>query len=558
MKKTLRLAAITLAMIMAISCKKNNGPQQRPRTDVTAEKLQVKTYEIISLISHQQLEERYNGTFGSMPVELLKTSDTTLAFFVPEVAPGEAKLKFELADINFRVAQTTVANADKFIADLTADFEAQVDLLNPVTPEEVAEINRLKAYRKEVVDLFNSLDAEEKRMTMHFYEANKEAISLLSNGTAMVPYRPMNSPVKTAQINGSNLANSGIVSAAPMVDDECPRTDFQSYYGCLASRLGREATQIVWGSAKVLTMLGLAQVSASLAPATFGISAVGTTLAAGAAGYLLATQVLPAITRFKQFVGPFLNANWIFTKALFETVAEEFASGINVHLNLKPAFRSITADDQDINAGASVFIAAMASLKSYWDKLAPIFGSFPAYQNSEKPTTLETNEVFISGVSNPNVQYGGNQGQSVTFTSLSGEEEDFSYDITVVKEGFLEKATLEGKVVPLQDSIEIYKAACMGTWTVKEYTLSTLTKTWTLTLAADEKGFYQSPAGGRIDIGWYILKTADGYAYREYVTQQGPWSYLERSSVIHKDPLTYPVTTFSWYYIGTTATYIKD
>ena len=381
---------------------------------------------------------------------------------------------------------------------------------------------------------------------MQFYEANKEVVQLMANRAAATPYHPVNSPNKVAQIN------------ATITDYECPKVDFQSYYGCLASNLGDEALNIAWSSGKVLVMLGLAEITASLAPATFGISAVGTTLAAGAAGYLLATQVLPAMTRFKQFVGPFLKANWIFTKTLFETVAEEFPSDVSVHLNLKPKFRSITPDDQDVNAGTAYFIGAMATMKGYWDKLTAMFGSLPSYQNNEESTTLETNEVSISGISNPNVQYVGNKGQSVTFKSLSGNEETFTYDITVSKEGFVEKSTLEGKVVAVQDSLDIYKAACVGTWKVKEYELNKLIKTWSLELSADGSGTYRSPAGGQVYVKWYIQKNSDGYGYREFVTSQGPWSYLERMSVIHKDPLTYPVTKFSWYYIGTTAEFIKD
>src|SRR5690606_24735466 len=118
MKKTHLLASIAVTLVTIVSCKKDSGPQQQPRTDITAEKLAVKTYEIITLTSHDGLAKKYTGTYGSIPVELLKTSDTTLAFYVPEVATGEAMLKFDLAHNNFRVTRTTVTNPDKFITDL--------------------------------------------------------------------------------------------------------------------------------------------------------------------------------------------------------------------------------------------------------------------------------------------------------------------------------------------------------------------------------------------------------------------------------------------------------
>ncbi|MFB2121312.1 hypothetical protein [Parapedobacter sp. 2B3] len=559
MKAIKSFVSILVFATLITACKKENTPPQKSDSGITAEKQNVKTYEIINLIAHQSLADKYQGTFGAVPVELLKTSDTTLSFYIPDVPAGAATLKFDLAQIKFSVTQTTAASPDKFIADLTKDFETQVGLLSASAPNEAAEINALKEYRQEVIKLFNSLADEEKRQTMLFYEANKEVVQLMSTVALAAQAHPMNRPAGVTRLSGSNFHQARMLSAASMDDYDCPKIDFQSYYGCLASQLGKEAKKIVVGSAKVLTMLALAKITASLAPATFGISAVGTTLAAGAAGYLLATQVCPAVQRFGRLVGPFLKANWIFASTLFETVAEEFPSEIALHLNLKPKFRAIAQDDTDVNAGAAYFISAMETLKGYWGKMTALFGSFPSYQNTEEPTTLESNEISISGISNPNVQYVSNKGQAVTFKSLSGEDETFTYDIRVSKEGFVEQQTLNGKVVAAQDSLTIYKAACTGIWTVKEYELNKLIATWTLELSADGSGTYRLPGvSSQTDIRWYIQKDDDGYRYKEYTTHPGPWYYLERSSVIHKDFLTYPVTSFSMYYIGTTVEYIKD
>jgi|GEM_PF-6539778 len=123
---------------------------------------------------------------------------------------------------------------------------------------------------------------------------------------------------------------------------------------------------------------------------------------------------------------------------------------------------------------------------------------------------------------------------------------------------FVEQQTLKGTVVAV-DSLEIYKAACAGIWTVKEYELGKHISTWRLELSADGSGTYSKPGtASQLDIRWYISESHDGYRCVENVVYGGPWSYLEKSSVIYKEPLTFPVTSFSRHYIGTTVTYIKD
>jgi hypothetical protein len=231
------------------------------------------------------------------------------------------------------------------------------------------------------------------------------------------------------------------------LQSECPRTDFKSFYGCTAENLGDAAIGLKNSSKEFLKMLALAGASAYLAPASFGLSAFGTTLALGTAGYLLITEVRPAALHFKHSLFPFLEANWIFSKALFQATTEVFQDQVSTSLNLQPKFRSLTSNDGDINSGSGYFISAMTSLSEYWNKLTAIFGNFPTYKNTDASTTLATNEISISNISNSNVQYQGITGQSVKFKSLSGNEETFSYNIRVTKEGFVEEKVLNGKVL---------------------------------------------------------------------------------------------------------------
>ncbi len=436
---SLLLAAFTLLAIG--SCKKDSEPATNK--NVVAEKTNVQTFEIVSLIVHTPLKDKYDATFGSLKTELLKTSDTTLTFYVPDVAAGKASLKFDLATISFDVTKPAAVDAGQMIAAVSKNFDDQITRLHPSTPDEKAEVDELIKYKQEVLALFNKLTDDEKRQAASFYEANKAVFQSFANSTF-----------------------TNLDAATQMkLQSDCPKTDFKTFYGCTADNLGSAATGLKNASKEFLKMLALAGTSAYLAPASFGLSAFGTTLALGTAGYLLITEVKPAVTHFKKSLYPFLGANWIFTKALFQATTEVFQDEVSTSLNLKPKFRSITSMDNDITPGSSYFVTAMASLSSYWNKLTSVFGSFPSYKNTEASTTLATSEISISNISNPNVQYFGHTGQSAKFKSLSGNEETFSYDIRVSKEGFVESKTLMGKVVAKTCDPN----SIIGTWTVEFY-----------------------------------------------------------------------------------------
>ena len=443
MKKLFTFFIFLLGIMVFNSCKENVDQEEDYFTngDVTAEKTNVKTYEIINLVSHDNLADRYQATMGSSSVELVKTSDSTLTFFVPDIPEGEHLLKFDLARINFKVIKTKEISANELITNLTQNFDTQVSLLNTSNPEEIADVNDVNQYKQEVISLFNSLKDNDKRQAVLFYEANKEIFKSFANETF------------------TNLD----ASTTMKLQSDCPKTDFKSFYGCTAENLGNAAIGLKNSSKEFLQMLTLAGASAYLAPASFGLSAFGTTLALGTAGYLLYTEVRPAALHFKQSLYPFLNANWIFSKALFQSTTAVFQDQIGTSLNLKPKFGSITSIDGNVNSGTAFFINAMTFLKEYWNKLSSILGNFPAYKNTEQITTLNSNEIVISNISNSNVQYLGNTDQSVKFKSLSGKDEIFTYNIRVSKEGFVEEKVLTGKVL---------KASCdfnsiLGAWRVE-------------------------------------------------------------------------------------------
>ena len=496
-----------------------------PTIDVSAEKTKVKTYEIINLIVDANLNEKYDAKFGSAKIELLKTSDSTLTFYVPNIAEGEALLKFDLANIKFNVTKTVEVNATQLIKNFTQNFDSQVNSLNPSTPEEIAEIKSLNQYKQEVISLFNSLSENDKRQAVLFYEANKGIFQSFANSTF------------------TNLD----ASTTMRLQSECATKDFFTFYGCTAENLGNAAIGLKDSSKEFLKMIGLAGVMAGVAantsvlgPVAWGITAVGVSLPLGSAGYLAITEIMPAATHFKKSLFPFLKANWIFSEALFLSISKVFSDQVSTTLNLKPRFRSLTSNDANVNSGSGKFISAMISLSGYWNKLTALFGKFPTYNNTEKPTTLESNEISISNISNSKVQYLGNVGQSVKFKTLSGKEENFSYNIKISKEGFIEEKTQTGKVLAI-DSLAIYEAAMVGWWTVKAYDPQNPTTTYTLELFANGTGTYHVPGNPKqYPISWNLLRTVDGYRFYE----SGFWN---GSNTLPRDYLTYPPTIFRTY-----------
>jgi hypothetical protein len=530
MKKINLMVLAFFYLAITISCKKEKDktdPEPEPNGKVTAEKTNVQTYEIINLVVQENLAPKYNATFGAVNIELIKTSDSTLTFYIPDVPAGETKLKFELSTIAFTVAKTPEVNASQLVADLMNNLDLQVAALNVSTPGEIADIDSFKKYKSEVLALFNQLTDAEKRQTALFYGANKEIFRSFSTNT----FSNLDAPTTLKK------------------QSSCPKTDFKTYYGCTAENLGNAAIGLKNSSQEFLKMMGLAGVMAGVAyntsvlgPVAWGITAVGISLPLGTAGYLLITEVIPAALHFKQSLYPFLEANWIFSKALFVSTVEVFKDGISTSLNLKPAFRSITADDGDVNPGSGYFINAMAALSEYWNRLSSIFGSFPAFKNNEAPTTLSTNNITISNISNPKVQYVSHTAQEVKFKLVAGTEETFSYNIRVTKEGFVEEKTLHGKVMALADSTEIYKAAALGWWTVNHYDPNNPSTSYQVELFANGTGTYHIPNNSTTyPTNWYISKVGNEYRLFEYGFWHPAYNTLSR------DKLLYPVTTFKVY-----------
>lgn len=426
-----------LATILNSGCTKTD---QSKKDSTVAEKTDVKTYEIVNLISSKSLSEKYAAKFGTIDIELLKTSDSTLTFFVPMLPDGSYTLDFELAKIDFKVSQSVAISPGQFILDYVQKFDARISEFVPVGALEIAEKDSIIAYKNQVLTLFNSLSEENKKATVIFYEANKSVFLSFADN---VPLR----------LNSSTVFRS---------QSDCPRTDFKAFYSCTAENLGRSASELRNSSRKFIEMMGMAGAMALtasstsvLGPVAWGISAVGITLPLGTAGYLLFAEVRPAIAKFKKSLYPFLYANWVFAEGVFDYANEEFLSGFSIDLRLNTRFRVLLDFDDKISAGTKYFIQSFEGLIVYWDRLKSVLGYSPFYGVSQEEFVLETDEITITDISNPNVKLISRQNEKVMFKSLSGLNESFTYKIIVKKEGFEYEKVMKGKVLGDMAEVQI-------------------------------------------------------------------------------------------------------
>lgn len=157
--------------LVFLSCSKDNdeeGPSQSG-VSVVPEQTHVNTFQIVHLKVTGSVRDMYQGTMGSEPVELMKTEDSILSFFVPNLPQGQAVLKFELAEIPFQVSQTTPESVQDWIATIDANMEEQIDRLDPNTQDFTQEVQEMRDYRKEVMELFESLSEDEQQQALLFY-----------------------------------------------------------------------------------------------------------------------------------------------------------------------------------------------------------------------------------------------------------------------------------------------------------------------------------------------------------------------------------------------------
>lgn len=534
MKKTL----LILLTIFAFACSKDDNSSTEPENieqNITVESNNVKTFEVVSVTANniELTNNTYQASLGNNEISLIKYDDNTLIFSVPEIEQGTYSLSFSLGTIELNVTETQVSNTDDIIQNVFDNFSNDIDNLDNSDPFIANEITEAESYNTEVLALYNSLNDEQKRQTAMFYEANKEVFENFKNDIA------------------SNLNGPATLSRTPQSD--CPIDEFKSFYSCTADNLGNSAIALKNSSKEFLQILALAGASAYLAPASFGLSAVGTFLGLGTAAYIYMTEVRPSFIQFKSSLRSFIGANWILTQATFSVIADEFSNESEASLNVTPNFRSMNSNDNGISAETGFFITSLNSLNGYWNQLTALFGNPINYQETSENIDFDenTDQINVSNISNDNVELESLNGQNITFKSLSGNDENFNYDLEIIKEGFSKSQNMNAIVIQVVDSIPIYQNAVIGNWTVETLESGNMNN---LTLQANGEGFYSvgntggDDGNGNYFIDWEIVQINGKYHLREDGFYHfGFETYRTFDITLPENHLTYPVTTFLTY-----------
>lgn len=433
--KTNRTLFLFLSLLIFFSgCSKSpedlESLNQNP--NVTVGLNEVSAYQLVELKVKQNFESEYKGTFGTASLDLYKSSDSTIAFFVPEVSAGDHILKFELSDVKFKVVETPLVDAAKELETFEFSFDARTAMMVPANTAETEELNAIKKFKKDVFDLFASMTPDQQ----------KQAIALYKNYKSSVP----------------DFASSVFVNLdAPGVygrQSDCSRTNYKTFYDCTCDNLSVSYMEFKRSTAEVMkyvvmagTVGGTALTLSALGPVAIGITAVGMSLPVAAAVYLAVTELWPAWVKLRNNTYDIIKAPWIFRDELFNNLKAEFAHGSMTDLNVLAGFRTMNETDGSATPKTGAFISAYTSLKSGWDKLSGLFGNLPSFTQGNKEVTLTASEITIDQISNPYVKLVGQQGESAKFETTSGKEETFTYRIRAEKEGFVEEKTASAKVL---------------------------------------------------------------------------------------------------------------
>ncbi|ESU23682.1 hypothetical protein FEDK69T_10850 [Flavobacterium enshiense DK69] len=161
-------------VISMISCSKEDTTEQT--TPITQDGGAIRGSQIVTVtfnnITLTQFE--YQGTIGGIPVNLVKTGEHTLAFYLPnEVLTGAHDLiipGLSNATVHYNISPTSLTGtADENVVDLFANLNAFAQTLNN-DPQAVSAQNAINT----LITHYNNASAAEKASIATLYKANKQ------------------------------------------------------------------------------------------------------------------------------------------------------------------------------------------------------------------------------------------------------------------------------------------------------------------------------------------------------------------------------------------------
>ncbi len=171
------LLVLTIFVVTTLSCGKESSNVTSTETfrDVVISNKSGLPFEIVlvqngNFIFDQQI---YAGEIGGEPTNFFANTDSTLAFIVPDLAPGNYDVNIPLDPNNFIFSlqieeeETQIENADSYINEFILELESDLEF------EVTAEIETAKQQ-------IASLSAEDKLITARFLQNNRQVLDSLN------------------------------------------------------------------------------------------------------------------------------------------------------------------------------------------------------------------------------------------------------------------------------------------------------------------------------------------------------------------------------------------
>lgn len=179
MKKSVFNLVFFLVSVMLFSCSKEDSETNQ----INENGGQISRYQVVTVDvgSIALTDNYYAGTFVGNPIQLVKTTEHELAFYVPETTPlgaaelvitslNNAKVKYEVTDV------VLTQSVEQTLAPLETNFVTYGNQLT-TSPEDIPFVQN----HNSMLTYYNGLSDSEKAEVAKFYKANKSIIDAVYN-----------------------------------------------------------------------------------------------------------------------------------------------------------------------------------------------------------------------------------------------------------------------------------------------------------------------------------------------------------------------------------------
>lgn len=528
----------TIIFFSLNSCSKEDEVTNAEPISLSTEKKQYAPFEIVTIKTVENIFSVATqiGKINGVDVELA-TDGNNAAFVLPNFANGTYNLTFSLGNNRYNVpvkvaALTSISSTDTYFSEMQSNLNDNIsDLNNHISNLQIAEGNKAEVqtlqndlvfYQNQLnsyTSQYNRLTSEEKIIFAETIAANKATIDEYN--------------MLTADFNQSIAS----LSTTQTVQDYETQVEISK---------GKFAARVIYTVGHIPFILAGGKVAAASS------GNPGVLLALGVVVTSFMVNVMNTATMAKTLTSKSLKPD----EFIIESGQKVFQTGVETVENAQAKYRSLINSDGG-NATISNIVDTYNNLKdkynNFRNNLPSIFRPSFVIASLKNTFTSTTRSVYnqyinITNVSNPNVslqKIAQSDGSlKLKATTSATTDQTFTYDVEYTNSNFASnlKKSVNAKVLVVTDSTAIYKAACVGWWTVKGYDPINPTTTYTLELFADGSGTYHlsgDPVTYRTR--WNIQKS--GNEYRLY--ESGFWHPAYNN--LTRGKLTYPLTMFRTY-----------